>query len=605
MAFTVLLIWLYSLLQSLLDKVFSPPPPGPGAKRHRRRIAVIGTGLTGISAASHCIGHGFDVTIFEAEGPELLGGIWARVNSTSGLQIHSLMYRFHPSVIFEDNYPKQGKIVKEIRRLWQRYGLEKRTKFHTKVTKVYKDEQGLWIVNDPSHGQFHGVIPAIGTCGAPFLPELAGKDNFRGEIFHSSELDGKVAQGKKVVVIGGGASAIEALEWAAETGAKHIKVLARSEKWIIPRNLLIDTILACNFFGYETFLSWIPETLLRLFHYRDLKEISPSSDHGLYTDTPMVDNNTFRLIRAGKAEWLRGDITELREKSIVFNHRASGVPKGVIGQSKIVDADFIVMATGYQRPPLDFLPKEVFKGSYPPPRWYLQCFPTQHPTICCNNATYIAGIGSVGNWHIGMYTRLLLVFVLDPSATPSTWWMQRWVDLVSLFKILAPTRALDFFTYPELISWFVIASIVNPFRWKWALFILFGWSLTSLDHDQLPSLDKIKDALPSLDQVKQQLPSLDQAKQHLPSLDQAKKLAFIDQDKKLPLIEDEEKELPSIDQHQEAGQKLPSGKQAKKQLTSALKQTKNLANGAVNGIANGTTNGTANGKVHVNGSDLD
>ncbi|RMZ86324.1 hypothetical protein DV736_g6450, partial [Chaetothyriales sp. CBS 134916] len=483
MAFA-LVLWLYSILQSLLDKIFSPPPPAPGAKLHRPRIAIIGAGLTGVSAASHCVGHGFDVTIFEAEGPDLVGGIWARVNSTSGLQIHSMMYRFHPSVTWEDEYPRQGKIVKEIRKLWHRYGLEDKTKFHTKVTKVYKDEEGLWIINDPSNGQFHGVLPAIGTCGAPHMPRFRGYENFNGEIFHSSQLDGKITQGKRVVVIGGGASAIEALEWAADTDATGIKVLCRSEKWIIPRNLLIDALLSCNLFGYETSFSWIPETILRMFFYRDLKEISPSTDHGLYTDTPMVDNETFRLIRSGKAEWLRGDIIEVRKNGILFNHRHSGVPKGGSGQPKFVEADFIVMATGYERPSLSFLPKEVFAAPYAPPRWYLQVFPTQFPSICCNNCTYISGIGSVGNWHIGIYTRLLLVFLLDPLATPNTWLMQRWVDLTSILKSMAPTDALDFFTYPELISWFIFAVVINPFRWKWALFVLFGLQLPSIKQDE-------------------------------------------------------------------------------------------------------------------------
>ncbi|RMZ84576.1 hypothetical protein DV737_g1241, partial [Chaetothyriales sp. CBS 132003] len=395
-----------------------------------------------------------------------------------------MMYRFHPSVTWEDEYPKQGKIVKEIRKLWHRYGLEHKTKFHTKVTKVYKDEEGLWIVNDPSNGRFHGVLPAIGTCGAPYMPHFRGQENFNGEIVHSSELDGKIAQGKKVVVIGGGASAIEALEWAADTDANGIKLLARSEKWIIPRNIFIDTILSCNIFGYETSFSWIPETILRWFFYRDLKEISPSTDHGLYTDTPMVDNETFRLIRSGKAEWLRGDIIEVLENSVVFNHRRSGVPQGGSGQPKVVEADFIVMATGYERPSLSFLPKEVFAAPYAPPSWYLQVFPTQHPSICCNNCTYISGIGSVGNWHIGMYTRLLLVFLLDPLATPNTWWMQRWVDLISILKSKAPTAALDFFTYPELISWFIFAVAINPFRWKWAFFVLFGLQLSSIEQDE-------------------------------------------------------------------------------------------------------------------------
>ena len=74
MEFTPVL-YLYSLIQWVLDKLLSPSPPASKAKLNQPRIAVIGAGLTGVSAASHCIGHGFDVTIFEAEKD--VGGIWS------------------------------------------------------------------------------------------------------------------------------------------------------------------------------------------------------------------------------------------------------------------------------------------------------------------------------------------------------------------------------------------------------------------------------------------------------------------------------------------------------------------------------------------------
>lgn len=68
-------IWFYSCIQWLLDKLLSPTPPPPHARLGRPRIAIIGAGLTGVSAASHCVGHGFDVTIFEAGDEKNLRGI--------------------------------------------------------------------------------------------------------------------------------------------------------------------------------------------------------------------------------------------------------------------------------------------------------------------------------------------------------------------------------------------------------------------------------------------------------------------------------------------------------------------------------------------------
>lgn len=175
------------------------------------------------------------------------------MNDTSGLQIHSIMYRFFPSVQWKGGYPNKNQIVSQVTEIWKTYGLERKTTFDTKVEKVYQDEKGRWIVNSPENGVFEGVIAAVGTCGDPKRPHIPGQDEFQGEIYHSSELTGKDARGKKMLVIGGGASAVEALEFATHEQAEKVTILARSEKWIIPRNPIVDILLAFNVFGQEVY----------------------------------------------------------------------------------------------------------------------------------------------------------------------------------------------------------------------------------------------------------------------------------------------------------------------------------------------------------------
>ncbi len=70
-------VFFYQVSQWLIDKLLSPTPPPPNANLRRPKIAVIGAGLTGVSSAAHCIGHGFDVQIFEAGPRDNLGGIWS------------------------------------------------------------------------------------------------------------------------------------------------------------------------------------------------------------------------------------------------------------------------------------------------------------------------------------------------------------------------------------------------------------------------------------------------------------------------------------------------------------------------------------------------
>lgn len=71
------ILFVYNLVQWFLDKLLSPTPPEPGAQLRRPKIAIIGAGLTGVASAAHCIGHGFDVVIFEAGPKSNLGGIWS------------------------------------------------------------------------------------------------------------------------------------------------------------------------------------------------------------------------------------------------------------------------------------------------------------------------------------------------------------------------------------------------------------------------------------------------------------------------------------------------------------------------------------------------
>ena len=59
-------------------------------------------------------------------------------------------------------------------------------------------------MNDNYAERYDGVIAAIGSYGDPKMPSLPNQETFHGEIYHSSQLEGKTAQGKSVLIIGGG-----------------------------------------------------------------------------------------------------------------------------------------------------------------------------------------------------------------------------------------------------------------------------------------------------------------------------------------------------------------------------------------------------------------
>lgn len=71
------LLFLYQVMQWIIGKALSPRPPKSHQKLHRPKIAIIGAGITGVTSAAHCVGHGFDVVIFEGGSEDSVGGIWS------------------------------------------------------------------------------------------------------------------------------------------------------------------------------------------------------------------------------------------------------------------------------------------------------------------------------------------------------------------------------------------------------------------------------------------------------------------------------------------------------------------------------------------------
>jgi NADH dehydrogenase FAD-containing subunit len=156
---------------------------------------------------------------------------------------------------------------------------------------AHDPDRSRWIINDGYEGDFDAVVVTIGTCGEPLWFSLPGmpklhhdseteaskepephssakrrgedEETFSGVIVHSSQLDSPsftLENAEKVVIIGSGASGVEAVETVlnkfggvAEKGGKDVKVymIARHDKWIIPRNVIIDIGIAAQPFGRE------------------------------------------------------------------------------------------------------------------------------------------------------------------------------------------------------------------------------------------------------------------------------------------------------------------------------------------------------------------
>ncbi|KAH9818644.1 hypothetical protein DFH28DRAFT_1080569 [Melampsora americana] len=377
------LTYIYALFQFMSSLLFTSGPP----LNHSELKNPLGRDCYHWRGAAHLISHGFEVMIYEQKSS--LGGIWDASNQTSKLQIHSIFYRFHPAVVWSEGFVSKSEICSEVTRIWKMYHLQSRTRFNYTVSKIERssrsDGRTEWIVDDGKDGIFDGLIVATGTCGTPRTFETPGMDIFEGTMIHSSELDGVDFNGKRVFVVGGGASGVEACELALRSKASDVTLLARNPQWIIPCNWVAGVILMFPRI-FPRFVEASFEKALAVFYYRGAEQLLPTSKP-LYFDTPIFNNNLWEHVRSKRLTYFTGQ------------------------------------ATGFKEPAWNkFLPTDQLfpRKECSPPNLYLINFSAVDPTLLMTNAAYDQGLASAGSVHIGMLTRMLMMFIVQPETAPKS-----------------------------------------------------------------------------------------------------------------------------------------------------------------------------------------
>ena len=203
------------------------------------RIGIVGSGFSGICAAIRLRQAGFkDITLYERAAD--LGGTW-RDNTYPGCacDIPSNLYSFsfEPNPEWTRMYPQQAEIRAYLDRVSVRHGLRERIRFGKQLAEAEWDESaGHWRLRffDGSSDTVEVLIGAIGPLSRPRMPALAGLESFDGAAFHSSQWRHDVdLAGKRVAVIGTGASAIQFVPLIAR-GAARLHIYQRTPPWVLP-----------------------------------------------------------------------------------------------------------------------------------------------------------------------------------------------------------------------------------------------------------------------------------------------------------------------------------------------------------------------------------
>jgi cation diffusion facilitator CzcD-associated flavoprotein CzcO len=203
-------------------------------------VVIIGAGFSGMAAAAkiarltRC-----SYVILEQAGE--VGGTW-RDNTYPGCAcdipapLYSFSFLQNPN--WHQLFATQPEILDYMRAASRHLGLAERIRFHSLVSSAeWDDVTCRWRVATQDGRRFSAryLVNAVGLLHHPLIPEVPGIGQFNGSAFHSAQWDHHVdLSGKKVVVIGTGASAIQFIPAVVDTVAK-LTVFQRTPPWILPK----------------------------------------------------------------------------------------------------------------------------------------------------------------------------------------------------------------------------------------------------------------------------------------------------------------------------------------------------------------------------------
>jgi len=206
----------------------------------RTDIAIIGAGFAGLGLAIALDKSGRSDYVILEKATEV-GGTW-RENTYPGCacDIRSLLYSFsfEPKRDWSRQFPRQPEILDYLRHCVDSYDLARHIQFGAEVVSMaYDDAAGRWTVRlaDGRTVDCRVLMAAMGPLHQPNIPQIPGQSDFAGPQFHSAQWDHEVdLTGKRVAVVGTGASAIQFVPQLAKQAAQVI-VFQRTPPWVLPK----------------------------------------------------------------------------------------------------------------------------------------------------------------------------------------------------------------------------------------------------------------------------------------------------------------------------------------------------------------------------------
>ncbi len=343
----------------------------------RKRVCVIGAGVSGLAAAKTFKARGHEVTIIDKAHD--LGGVWEPSRSYPDVQTQSpkdlYCYTDKPMPEHYPEWPKGPQVHAYLKDYAQDHALVPLIRFNTTVVSMKRRgarKRGWQVVTRDGEGleattDYDFVAVCIGHFNERNMLHFPGQEQFQaagGQVMHSSHYtDPTVVRGKRVVVLGFSKSATDIAVNAVKEGASEVTIVYRETVWRVPYFIggLINFKRILYIRAQENmFPAWQQSAFTRLKHmiakpfiwanWRGLEALltvqlklnktglrpSVPIEQEINCSVPIVTPGLFDMIADGRIKAIKGSFDHYTDKAVVLTG------------GEVVPADLAVLAVGWK-----------------------------------------------------------------------------------------------------------------------------------------------------------------------------------------------------------------------------------------------------------------
>ncbi|ANB73723.1 cyclohexanone monooxygenase [Paraburkholderia phytofirmans OLGA172] len=215
---------------------------------------VVGAGFAGLYML-HLLRDKLKKRVAVFETADGVGGTWywnrypgARCDIPSHHYSYSFSEELQQEWTWSEKYAAQPEILAYLNFVANKFDLFRDIHFQTAITSaIYDEASAKWTIQTSAGKRILAkfFIPAVGTLSHANIPKFKGHDSFRGDVYFTGHWpkEGVNFKGKRVGIIGTGATAMQAIPLIAEE-ALHLTVFQRTPNYAAPlMNAPMDPVL--------------------------------------------------------------------------------------------------------------------------------------------------------------------------------------------------------------------------------------------------------------------------------------------------------------------------------------------------------------------------